>query len=56
MVASDYLDSLELGLEPEPDSQYWVAPFIQKIFDDVLKKSRKDLVKEIQRNTPMMLK
>ena len=32
--ASDYIDSLDMGLEPEEGSQYWVAPFIQKYIKD----------------------
>ena len=27
MMSSDYLDALELGMQPEDNSQYWVAPF-----------------------------
>ena len=30
MMSSDYFDYLECGMEPEEDSQYWVADFVQR--------------------------
>lgn len=56
MTSSDYLDSLECGMSPEPDSQYWVAPFVQEIFDDIVIKQRPDIAKTIKQNTCMQLK
>lgn len=56
MMASDYIDCLDFGITPEPDSQYWVAPYVQEIFDTVIKKSRMDLVLEIKSKTTMQLK
>lgn len=55
MMSSDYVDSMDLGLVPEEDSQYFVAPFIQEIFDKVIKKNRMDLAVEIKRHTTMRL-
>jgi hypothetical protein len=55
MSSSDYVDNLECGLEPEEGSQYWVAPFIQEVFDSVLKRYREDLVMELKNNTMMHL-
>jgi len=55
MMSSDYVDSLEYGITPEEGSQYYVAPFIQKIFDDVIKRNRMDLAEEIKKNTSMKL-
>ena len=55
MTASDYIDCLDCGITPEPDLQYWVAPFIQEIFDTVIKKNRMDLVLEIKSQTAMHL-
>jgi hypothetical protein len=55
MMASDYLDCMDCGITPEPDSQYLVAPFVQEIFDNVIKKNRLDLVLEIKKNTAMKL-
>lgn len=55
MVASDYIDSLDLGLEPHEDSQYWVAPFIQVAFDRWIKTNRADIAEEIKSKTDMHL-
>ena len=55
MMASDYLDCVDCGIPPEPDSQYLVAPFIQEIFDTVIKKNRMDLALEIKKSTVMRL-
>lgn len=55
MMSSDYVDSLDIGVTPEPNSQYFVAPFIQEIFDTVIKKNRMDLVTEIKKKTSMLL-
>ena len=55
MMSSDYIDSMDLGLTPEEGSQYFVAPFIQEIFDKVIKKNRMDLAIVIKNNTAMKL-
>lgn len=55
MMASDYTDSLDLGLEPEEESQYWVAPFIQVAFDRWIKTNRSDIAEEIKSKTDMHL-
>jgi hypothetical protein len=55
MMSSYYVDSLDVGLTPEEGSQYFVASFIQKIFDNVIKKNRMDLAKVIKNNTLMKL-
>ncbi|WP_342329044.1 hypothetical protein [Pedobacter sp. FW305-3-2-15-E-R2A2] len=55
MMSSDYIDSLDMGEKPERDSEYWVAPFVQDIFDGVLKKFRPDIVEAIKGNTQMQL-
>jgi len=55
MMASDYIDCLDCGITPEPDSQYWVAPFVQEIFDTIIKKNRMDLALEIKSKTAMQL-
>jgi len=56
MSSTDYINSIECGLAPEPDSQYWVAPFVQKLFDEVIKKYRPDLAATIKEHTYMNLK
>lgn len=55
MMSSDYIDSLDCGMAPEEDSQYWVAPFIQKIFEEVIRRNRIDLAEKIKNNTAMTL-
>jgi len=54
-MSSDYIDSMDLGFTPEEGSQYFVAPFIQEIFDKVIKKNRMDLAIAIKNNTAMKL-
>ena len=56
MASSDYIDCLELNIEPEKDSQYWVAPFIQEFFNKFIKIRRPDISKEIINDTFMDLK
>lgn len=55
LMSSDYLDSLACNMEPEQGSQYWVAPFAQKIFDEVIVKDRPDIAAVIKENTSMQL-
>lgn len=55
MMSSDYVDSLDCGLTPEEGSQYFVAPFVQKVFDTVIKKNSMDLAEEIKSKTSMKL-
>ena len=56
MASSDYLDHMECGLSPEPDSQYWVAPFVQEMFDEVIAIHRPDIAASIRDHTSMHLK
>lgn len=55
MIASDYLDSIDMGLTPEENSEYFVAPFVQEIFDTEINVRRPDLAKAIKIKTKMML-
>lgn len=55
MMSSDYLDALEVGERPEEGSQYFVAPFVQKMFDDLIKVKRPDVAAAIKANTAMEL-
>jgi hypothetical protein len=55
MMSSDYIDSLDVDMLPEEGSQYWVAHFIQNIFDRVIKLKRPDIADEIKNNTMMQL-
>ena len=42
-------------MQPEEDSQYWVAPFVQEVFDKIIKTKRYDIAEEIKKNTTMQL-
>lgn len=53
MMSSDYTDYLDFGVNPPENSQYWVAQFIQDIFNNVIKKYRNDLFEEIKKSTYM---
>ncbi len=55
MMSSDHLDALECGMQPEEDSKYWVAPFIQEIFDEVITPRRPDVTTVIKKATAMHL-
>jgi len=55
MMSSDFIDALEFGMEPEENAQYFVAPFIQGIFDNVVKENRPDIAQLIKKETAMKL-
>ena len=55
MMSSDYIDSMNCGIEPEPNSEYLVAPFVQEVFNSVIEKNRKDLATKIRSKTNMLL-
>jgi hypothetical protein len=54
-MSSDYIDSLDVGATPEEGSQYFVAAFIQNIFDKTIKGKRPDLAKEIKCKSSMTI-
>lgn len=55
MMSSDHLDHLECGLTPPEDSQYWVAPFFQNAFSEIIMKERPDIGNAILSHTSMHL-
>jgi len=55
MSSSDYIDCLDCGLTPEEESQYYVAPFVQDMFNSIIKKNRMDLAVKIIKHTSMQL-
>ena len=55
MMSSDYLDALDCNLNPEKGSQYWVAQFVQDIFNDVITLARPDITAAIKVNSKMQL-
>lgn len=55
MSSTDYIDALEFDMQPEPGSEYRVAGFVQQMFDQVIKKHRPDIAREILAKTSMQL-
>ena len=55
MASSDYVDYLECGDNPPEDSQYWVAPFIQEIFNNYISTFRPDIANYLKGNLSMHL-
>ncbi len=55
MLSSDYMDYVDCGETPPDEAQYWVAPFIQEMFDKEIKMHRNDIFSEIKNNTKMQL-
>lgn len=55
LMSSDYIDSLELGITPEKNSQNWVAPYVQEIFDEYVKIHRNDVAEIIKKNIHLEL-
>lgn len=51
MMSSDYLDALEC----KESSQYWVAPFVQDIFDEVITPRRREVTALIKTSSAMQL-
>jgi hypothetical protein len=54
-MSSHFVDCLECGMTPEEDSQYWVAPFVQNVFDTVFKVARPDIAAAIKQHSCMKL-
>ena len=55
MMSSNYLDALECNMQPEAESQYWVAPFVQKAFDDIITPYRPEITTLIKNTSAMQL-
>lgn len=55
MMSRDYLDALDCNMQPEENSQYWVAPFIQDIIDEVIVPIRPEIAVSIKANSSMQL-
>ncbi len=55
MMSRDHFDALECGIQPVENSQYWVAPFVQEIFDEIITPKRPDITAIIKQNTAMQL-
>jgi hypothetical protein len=55
MMSEDYRDYIEMGETAPKNSQYWVAPFIQNIFDTTIKLHRPDLAAVLRSKIMMEL-
>jgi hypothetical protein len=55
MMSSDYFDNMDIGFTQEDGSEYFVAPFVQEIFNSIIKPKRKDIADEIKTKTTMRL-
>lgn len=55
MSSSDYIDYREMGMTPPENSEYWVAPFIQEVFDSIILVERPDLAVVIRKESNMHL-
>ncbi|TCV77487.1 MULTISPECIES: hypothetical protein [Methylomonas] len=55
MMSSDYIDAFDCGIQPEDGSQYWVAPFIQDIFNEIITPKRPDITAAIKAYSAMQL-
>ena len=55
MMSTDYMDALDVGMEPEDGSQYWVAPYVSEIFEEIVKTKRPDIASFMKAHTEMDL-
>jgi hypothetical protein len=55
MISSDYMDFLEMGMQPIEGSELYVDGLVQEVVDKYIKKNRPDIYKEILDNTQMDL-
>lgn len=52
IASSDYIDYLECELIPPEDSQYWIAPIVQKYIDEYVGKIHSELKSYLRNNNP----
>lgn len=55
MMSSDYVDALDCNMQPEENSQLWVAPFIQDTFNSIITQHHPDITAAIKASTDMQL-
>ena len=55
MMSSDYSDHMDVGQTPPINCEYWVAPYIQDVFDKYVKKVNPRLSEEFRNHTSMEL-
>lgn len=55
IMSTDYIDSLDCGLEPEEGSEYWVAPFVEKFIKESISLIDQSCLNYLRENTSMAL-
>lgn len=55
MMSSDYVDALDIGQQPEENSQYWVASYVREVFEKIVKPKRPDIAEFMKAHTEMDL-
>lgn len=55
MMSTDYIDALDLGMQPKEDSQYWVAPYVKNVFEKYIVTIRPDIAQYMKNHTMMKL-
>lgn len=53
VMSTDYIDYLDFGETPPEDSQYWVAPFVEKFIKNNIKMIDKNCYEYLKENTCM---
>ena len=56
IMSTDYVDSMDVGIEPPKDSQYWVAPFIKEYIDNNIVKLHPNLKSFLHHNNKYGMK
>ena len=54
-MSSDYIDALDMNLQPEDGSQYWVAPYVKEVFEKYIVIKRPDIAEYMKNNLEMKL-
>lgn len=55
MMSRDYVDSIECGIAPAPDSEFWVCPYVREVFDNTISSHRSDIAAYFLRTCNMHL-
>ena len=55
MMSSDYVDALDCNMEPEEDSQYWVATYVTEVFEKYIVTKRPDIADYMRNHSEMKL-
>lgn len=56
LQSSDYLDALEMNIEPLEGSQYWICPIIEEYMNDRFNKKMLQYIQKNERNGMQIFK